>query len=236
MLSHFQPHFSNPRPDFAIRGAMARRARTMGRNERGARRACGSEAGRRAKGRRRSSGAPPTSGRALPHQEASPRQDRPFPIRGDMGKQENERKGEDGRGHRPQTCADRMRHRGRRAGRGARRAAGRGPAHSRNARSLTRSSRRLRRRPAASTSFCPTSPAATTRKAWRSGASGSPRSSCSSRTASAKAGWCLPGKAIRRSTASVFSWCSTKPPPTCAHWASTAPRSWTSSACCPPPR
>ena len=29
----------------------------------------------------------------------------------------------------------------------------------------------MRRRPAASTSFCPTSPAATTRKAWRSGAS-----------------------------------------------------------------
>ena len=84
--------------------------------------------------------------------------------------------------------------------------------------------------------LCPTSPAATTRKAWRSGASGSPRSSCSSRTASARAGLCWPGKAIRRSTASVFSWCSTKPPPTCAHWASTAPRSWTSSVCCPPPR
>ena len=33
MLSHFQPHFSNPRPDFAIRGTMADRARTMSRNE-----------------------------------------------------------------------------------------------------------------------------------------------------------------------------------------------------------
>ena len=61
------------------------------------------EAARRANRRRRSSGAPP-------------HQSRPFPIRGDTGKQENERKGEDGRGHRPQTCPDRMRHHGRRVG------------------------------------------------------------------------------------------------------------------------
>lgn len=67
MLSHFQPHFSNPRPDFAIRGAMGCQARTMGRNERGARRACGSEAGRRAKGLR-PSGSAAALERALPHQ------------------------------------------------------------------------------------------------------------------------------------------------------------------------
>ena len=71
MLSHFQPHFSNPRPDFAIRGPKPNRARTMSRNE--------------------------------------------------------QREGEGGHGYRPQTRADCVRHRGRRAGRGARRAAGGGP-------------------------------------------------------------------------------------------------------------
>ena len=99
MLSHFQPHFSNPRPDFAIREAMACRARTMGRNNRGPKRGCGSETAtaRRGDGDHRG-------------------------INGQSGK----RKGEGGHGRRPQTCADRVRHRGRHAGPGARRAAGRG--------------------------------------------------------------------------------------------------------------
>ena len=71
------------------------------------------------------------------HRGGLPHQGGPFPARERQtatsglvflirGETESKREGEGGHGRRPQTCADRVRHRRRRAGPGARRAAGRG--------------------------------------------------------------------------------------------------------------